>query len=575
MTKGMDFNDAHRKGLDPERDVVRRPVGTTDLDTSDRSDECGICAPFGDPVASVTSVSNPPPFPLHVLPDAFQEFVRVFARCTDTTPDAVVPAILGVMAASLGPNFQVGARSLIRPPRLWFALVMGSGSGKTPAVNAILKPIHQRDKELGEEYREALGRYERAQRASSRRNTGDDSVLSRPNRKRAAVTDLTPDGIVKALASSPQGVLAHSDELAQLLSSLDAHSAPGRGRAIFLSLWSGSRIAEARKTAEECEADEPYLVIFGGVQPSKIVDLDLADGDGLTTRFLWSFPAFREGGLGWPIGPQVIEAWDRVVAAARTLGGRAPALLSESGTERLDTLVRTWRSEAHRWEVAQAGLMASLYGKAADHCVRLLALLHGMDMLAEALDRGDLSSIRFQYTVPDTTLDRALTLLEYYIAHGRAVIELAVKSSSSRSAPALPPADSGILRCLKQMVRAGEDLTHSAGEWAELIESCDYRVVRSDVEMGRALSRLQHAETSPLVIEPCPRGKTRSWRVRCPEQVTEVTEVSGSAILAQDRAPRPSDASVASVESAASRANGSQPSRTGKDALAPHEERGR
>src|SRR5262249_8932330 len=163
----------------------------------------------------------------------------------------------------------------------------------------LIAPLHAEDRRLGDIHKSARKAYARELRDWNRAKKGDTGEKpDEPLRCRAAITDVTSEGIAAALAASPRGLLVHSDEIAQLLNPMDPYPArPGRGRATFLSLWSGTRIAEARKTAKESEAEDPFAVIFGGIQQSVLCKLQLEDGDGLCARFLFSVVRGKPGGL--------------------------------------------------------------------------------------------------------------------------------------------------------------------------------------------------------------------------------------------------------------------------------------
>ncbi len=375
-----------------------------------------------------------PGYPVQVLPPTTRGCIEAFADAVDATVALVASSALAVAGAALGPQWRVRARSFERGAAHWSAVVASSGSAKTPAAKPLLAPLFALDATFREEYREALKAHKQAAAAAKRARV---EPADEPRRRRVIITDTTPEAFVEALADAEgHGVLVASDELATHLSAMDGYRASGGsrlGRSLWLSLWSGTPIRSARKTARSSDVDEPYACVYAGVQPTVLSTLGLRDGDGLCARYLWSIVPGREHGLGREIPAGVVNEWRRLVKACGAVGPGDRQRFGPDAEEYLDARLREWTGAALRHEEAGAGLVAAMYGKAGDHLVRLTALLHGLDAAEAALPADKALPFPERRPVPIATVERAGRLVEYHLAHGERVAQLVTADEQRQS----------------------------------------------------------------------------------------------------------------------------------------------
>ena len=82
------------------------------------------------------------PFPLGALPENIQRFVRETAESIGIDLAFVAPAVLSAFSGLVGRSTQIELkRAYCEIAPIWTLLVASSGSGKTPALNAVLAPI--------------------------------------------------------------------------------------------------------------------------------------------------------------------------------------------------------------------------------------------------------------------------------------------------------------------------------------------------------------------------------------------------------------------------------------------------
>lgn len=525
-------------GRAPAHDVNDRlRSGTLPTDPAELLAGAPMTVPAGedDDGPDVTSL---PAWPAHVLPPLTRRCVEAFAASTGAALELAAQPALAVAAAALGPGWRVGPPQMTRPAAAWLAVVAPPGAAKSPTADPILAPLLAADVRLREVYDLEHGEWSRRQRqrAEARRQRGHgttaptdgrrDDEDREPERRRLLVTDATPEALALELSRAEgHGLLLHADELASMLEGMDAYSAKGgrRGRAHYLSMWSGGAVRVSRRSSAAVEVDRPYLVACGGVQPSVLSRLELEDGDGLCARFLWALAPTRPHGLGRAVPLDVATTWAELLAALMRAGEGEPQDLEPAALERLDAHVRTSTTRAAELEAAGLGLLAALNGKASDYLVRLACLLHALDA-AEAAEAGEGLQ---RGPVPLRTIKRAEELTAYYLAHGAHVARLVLRRGEAKAEGAAMGEVDEVARGLAALVPVGEALTDSAAGWVTRLASVGVAVEgRGDrgqaSALGKTLRRLAALDAGPVrVRQPSrgcgARGQGRAWEVSHPE----------------------------------------------------------
>ncbi|MGE0712256.1 MAG: DUF3987 domain-containing protein [Planctomycetota bacterium] len=445
-----------------------------------------------------------PRFPLEVLAPGVREAVESFAASVQAPTELAALPALAVAATALGPRWRVGPAGFVRPPLLWFVVVAPSGTSKTPAAHGPLRPLYAADRLLREEHALARGRHQREQR-ERRRSRSEEPGSEMPARRHLVVSDATPEALEASLAAADgHGLLAHADELPRLLGGMGGYSQSraGAGRAAWLTCWSGQPIRVQRRSREPLEADRPHLCVYAGIQPERLASVGLSEGDGLLARFLFALVEPRPHGLGSGEDPRVAERWDDLVRRALALEELPPQPFEERARALLNDRMLGWTARAAELGALGLGLTAATYAKAADHAVRLAALLHGLD----ALDEGPPLVAR---PVPCETLERALALLDHHLEHGAAVARLVVSPPEDPAKAA--DTDAKVASALRAELVRGQAQEDTPSAWATRLRARGLPL--SPEQVGKVMRRLAADPRPGLKVERPPRGASRRWRV--------------------------------------------------------------
>ncbi|MEE4211687.1 MAG: DUF3987 domain-containing protein [Parvularcula sp.] len=253
-----------------------------------------------------------PPPPLHLIGEPFEKQITHIATCKAAPPDYVMATVLSAAASIIGNARWFEAWSGWQEPAgVWFCLVGGPSSGKSPAADPALKLLSNIEASRSGAFKAALRKHaadtEKAKLADDEWREAvrtayssglepplqpDDAIVPEPPvRPRAVVQDITTEELAAVLQANPKGCLQFRDEMSGFLA---AHGRYGNDadRPFYLEAYGGRRYTvDRRKNPDPIVIPRLTLSICGGIQPDKLNGLLIAsDDDGLAARFLYVWP---------------------------------------------------------------------------------------------------------------------------------------------------------------------------------------------------------------------------------------------------------------------------------------------
>jgi hypothetical protein len=283
------------------------------------------------------------------------------------------------------------------PPILWVSVVGDPSANKSPGADPVLEILRSIETELAGDF-EATHREWATERETAKcakeawtrdvaRATKDRTPSpimpanavepAEPVRPRILISDATPEALGALIAAHEKGLLFFRDELAGWFHGFGRYSGSGADRAFWVEAYGGRPF-----TIDRVKHPLPVIIprlsigVLGGVQPDKLSDLIHGPDDGLQARFLWFWPEKVA-----PRRPQRLPNFAQARAALQKLielplvpaedGGTRPFLcpLADDAADTFDQ----WRREHSEVEVS--GALASAFGKAPGHLLRLALVL--------------------------------------------------------------------------------------------------------------------------------------------------------------------------------------------------------
>ncbi len=247
------------------------------------------------------------PFPVEALPEPVRRFVSVAANAIGCDPSYVALPSVAALAAAIGNTRRIELkRGWTEPAVIWAAIVGESGTLKSPALDAPLKPIRERQAEAMKEFIEAMNRYlaqcghfeaELADWKRKGRKAGEPQPEppEKPVCERFWCSDITVEALAERLSNAPRGLLLVRDELAGWLKGFDAYrGGKGGDTAHWLSMHGARDLLVDRKTGDKTTiyVRHAAVSIAGGIQPATLRRALAREHfeDGLAARLLVAMP---------------------------------------------------------------------------------------------------------------------------------------------------------------------------------------------------------------------------------------------------------------------------------------------
>jgi hypothetical protein len=372
----------------------------------------------------------PDAFPVDAMPRGCRQLISEAAAAIGCPPEFVGLPMLAVLGSAIGNSRVVKLKDgWEEGAGIYAAVIADPGEKKTPAYKVAIAPAtkhqaHLRDlyRKAEDEYKREAREYEVDKRDAQRNGQAAPPPPQPPIMGRTVVEDTTVEALAVVLNDTPRGVLAVRDELAGWVRAMDQYKPGGKGadRQFWLSAWSNGYVAVDRKSrGEPLILTNPFVGVFGSIQPSVLGELGGGRGDGLLDRLVFAYPdPVPSRWSDSEISAGARDAYKRIYDALRERhmpeddhGDPEPVRvhLSPDGKAVIVDAIN-----AHREEMELAGFPARLKGpwsKLEAYLARLCLIL----AMTRAVDTGEAERVEGQDVL------RAVVLVDYLKNHARRV----------------------------------------------------------------------------------------------------------------------------------------------------------
>jgi hypothetical protein len=291
-----DLADLHADDADRFQDRLRAAVeAATPLDLTAAA---SAPEPWEEPIP-LGAHDEVKDFPTRVLPGDLVDYVDCVATSIGCPADFVGVPLLAVASGALEASRALKVKDGWRErPSLYVVVVGNPGSGKTPALGAVCRPLYDRQNRHKRDYDQKQAEYERlCEDYEARKKAREDPLPPKPVapvQTHLYANDFTVESLAPILKGNPRGVCIVRDELTAWVKEMDRFRKGGGDRQFFLQAWSGQswKIDRKQQNGASLIVPHPFLSIVGGLPPDRLPDLrgDEDVDDGFLDRDLFSFP---------------------------------------------------------------------------------------------------------------------------------------------------------------------------------------------------------------------------------------------------------------------------------------------
>ena len=422
-----DYVEAARKQSATQRTTTKKQATTDPVDDN---------TPWETPIPITGAQRVLPTFPTHTLPGYMRAYTHEVAQELQAAPD--LPAVLGITALSIiaTGRFVLHVRGRwTESLNLYTVVAMPPGAGKTPAFNAMLGIIRKHDATQHDAEKERATHVAQKRRilekhmkkAEEQGATEDaarymDELLHTPEiiLPRIIADDATPEALIDLL-SKQNGKIALLSSEGGPFEMMGGRYSDKANLDVYLKAWSGDQIVVDRVGRGSTTVQNPNMIVGLTVQPDVIralADKPEFRGRGLTSRFMYSLPPNNVGArnlltladttpdLQNAYNQQIQTLLDRHCVSSST-GDPVTITLQPEALQMFSTFRQNL--ETRRAPDNDLQPMAEWTTKLESSVLRLAALYAFTDGTP---------------CVDPSTMQRALTVGEYWIAHAQAVHDL-------------------------------------------------------------------------------------------------------------------------------------------------------
>lgn len=255
-------------------------------------------------------------FPLDIFPPKLKSVIARISDALQVKPEVVAGIMLCIISGAVGNTMRVSPKLGYEvAPFLWLIIIAHSGYGKSPALNALIRPVKELQAEAHKIFQEELNKYKKMLRAAKLDQSID--VPDEPKPKHFFFSDTTVEALGKGFESTPRGLIVYQDELSGLILGLNQYKSSGTGndRQHYLELFDCQSWKIDRKSGTSFIPNTGASIV-GSIQPRIMPRVFSAESfdDGLLPRF--TFINTDDGPLKFSrqgINPEDIVYWENLI----------------------------------------------------------------------------------------------------------------------------------------------------------------------------------------------------------------------------------------------------------------------
>jgi replicative DNA helicase len=276
------------------------------------------------PIIPLHTNLTPPAFPKHVLPTWITNHTQQIADDIQVTYDLPANLALGALSICTIGNTTIHypRQRWTQPLNLYIAVALPPSAGKSPAKNAIFRPLEEYEQEklhaakqqrtLVDSDRKTLEKRLRDLEDKKARATGptdeidsnryqtilDLANMPNPPAGRLLVDDATTEALGQTLADNGGAIAVVSAEGGLFDRIAGMYSDGTANLDLYLEAWSGGRYIVDRIKRESIQIPNAHLCITTTIQPQTLDEIGARKqfaGRGLTARFLLTLPQSNVG----------------------------------------------------------------------------------------------------------------------------------------------------------------------------------------------------------------------------------------------------------------------------------------
>ncbi|MEK4187768.1 MULTISPECIES: YfjI family protein [Paenibacillus] len=343
-------------------------------------------------------------FPVDALPETLARMTDQVSDVTQTSVDAAGAVILSMISVAAARKFivrLVEGEGWVEKNNLYVLIAMPSGERKSAIYSHLSKPVIEFERMI----ENPLFRTEHGIRV-----------------QRYITDDVTPQALIQQLSENDERMALLSTEGGLFDNLNHKHYGNQAKLDVFLRAFTGDRMVIDRKNTSKIILNDPTLTMCIFVQPSVLQALpDRYTGQGFMGRFLYVLPPSKRGHRTTEIKSiptDLFQSYRELIHHIMKFEPAAPVELALT-LEALNKLqeFREWfEIKLRDGEELSHDFLRSWSERIPGQIVRIASLLHVSEQAMFGMPFDD----SFERKISEETMNKAIALGNYFIAHAKA-----------------------------------------------------------------------------------------------------------------------------------------------------------
>jgi hypothetical protein len=230
------------------------------------------------PGVETEPVKDSEQFPTGVFPGKIGYYIEQLSG-QNAPEDFIGCSILYAAATAAGNGYHI-SWPYFQVPVIYIGLVGTSGTGKSHPLRKVIKPLHDKNKELHQEYERDCEQYR-----------GSEETEKKPIRKKRLVQDITVEKLAEDSYYNPKGLGLYKPELKEWVQQFNRYNNSGEDT-FWVNNFDLEPIDQSRKQSQSYYIESPAISVGGTIQRNTLKALaggDKADS-GFFDRVIFSVP---------------------------------------------------------------------------------------------------------------------------------------------------------------------------------------------------------------------------------------------------------------------------------------------
>lgn len=228
-------------------------------------------------------------FPVEVLPQNMQDFIRMCNLTLNFSPDFTACSMMSAMAVLIGNTFKLRVKTGWNAPLIfWFSIIGEPGTLKSHPLKVAYDPLKKIDMQQKAVWDIEMDKFKEYERNKDKPENKNMEPMNKPKFMQTIISDYTIESLYPIHDYNKRGIGLYRDELVGFLNDMNKYR-KGSDEQFWLESFNNSSYTVNRVTKDPILLSDICINVIGTIQPEVLFkEIRNRDGNGFIDRFLFT-----------------------------------------------------------------------------------------------------------------------------------------------------------------------------------------------------------------------------------------------------------------------------------------------